>query len=210
MIEINPVETTRFSVIWLHGLGADGNDFVPVVEAMNLPDNAGIRFVFPHAPVQPVTINGGMEMRSWYDIKVPNLAAEPDYEGIQASVDSVNNIIDAEIKRGTAEDHIIIAGFSQGGLVALATGLHRKLRGIIALSCYLPKTLYPAKVSMPVFIGHGSFDDVVPVAQGELLETILKDIGSTVTANYYPMAHSVSAEEILDIKEWLMALIGME
>jgi phospholipase/carboxylesterase len=198
-------------VIWLHGLGADGHDFEPIVPELRLAFAA--RFVFPHAPVRPVTINGGMEMRAWYDILGFDRHAAEDAPGIRASAAALTELIDNEIERGMPADRIVLAGFSQGGAIALHTALRepRKLGGVMALSTYLPlATTLAAERSaassgLPIFIAHGSADNVLPLALGESSRRALEAAGYRVEWHAYPMAHSVCLEEILAIGAWLTA-----
>ena len=211
----------RWSVIWLHGLGADGHDFVPLVPELVRGDWPAIRFVFPHAPVQPVTINGGMRMRSWYDIVSFDLAGRADSKGVDESVARVEALIAREIERGTPSSRIILAGFSQGGAVTLATGLRRTepLAGLVALSTYLPLgTEALARLGeppdaarrQPVFVAHGRQDPVVPFAAGEDAVRRLREIGMEVVWHEYPMAHQVCLEEIEDLRRWFTARLGPE
>lgn len=209
----------RWSVIWLHGLGADGHDFVPLVPELEGRGWPAIRFVFPHAPVQPVTINGGMRMRSWYDIVSFDLAGRADSKGVDESVARVEALIAREVARGTPASHIILAGFSQGGAVTLAAGLRRSepLAGLVALSTYLPlgtdalarldETPAPAR-RQPVFVAHGRQDPVVPFAAGQDAARRLAGLGMEVAWNEYPMAHQVCLEEIEDLRRWFAARLG--
>ena len=201
----------RHSVIWLHGLGADGNDFAPIVPQLVDPAWPALRFVFPHAAVRPVTINGGMPMRAWYDIAAVDLVTRQDEAGIRASVAEVEALIGREHARGVSSEHIVLAGFSQGGAIALAAGLRhaQTLAGIIALSTYVP--LHPtlaaerhtANAATPIFWGHGSADPVVAVQRGIDSRDLLRSLGYTVDWHTYPMAHAVCAEEIADLRSWL-------
>ena len=201
----------RHSVIWLHGLGADGNDFAPIVPQLVDPAWPALRFVFPHAAVRPVTINGGMPMRAWYDIAAVDLVTRQDEAGIRASVAEVEALIGREHARGVSSEHLVLAGFSQGGAIALAAGLRhaQTLAGIIALSTYVP--LHPtlaaerhtANAATPIFWGHGSADPVVAVQRGIDSRDLLRSLGYTVDWHTYPMAHAVCAEEIADLRSWL-------
>lgn len=206
-VVIEPVGEHRHSVIWLHGLGADGNDFVPLVDELELPAELGIRWVFPHAPVMPVTVNGGYRMRAWYDIVAPDLAARVDAEGIRRSRDALLERMADEQDRGIAPARIILAGFSQGGVIALAATLAaaEKPGGVLALSTYLPLREPPTPGSAPVFMGHGRFDDIVPLPAAIDARDHLVGLGLPVDWAEYPMAHSVCAEEIGDIRRWLLA-----
>lgn len=201
----------RFAVIWLHGLGADGNDFVPIVPELVAKDWPSIRFVFPHAPKRPITINMGMTMRGWYDITGMEIAQKQDEIGIRDSITHLEALIAREIGRGIPASRIFLAGFSQGAAMVLSGGLrHREsLAGIIALSGYLPleKQLAdersPENANIPLFIGHGSVDPVVPQTLGMLTRDFLRSLGYTVNWHSYPMAHQVCAEEISDLRNWI-------
>lgn len=208
-------EGPKFSVIWLHGLGADGHDFEPIVPDLNLPTDVSIRFIFPHAPQQPVTINGGMVMRAWYDILSMEIAREIDEAGIERSAREVRTLVEREIERGVDSGRILLAGFSQGGAIALHTGLlfDRSLLGILALSTYVP---LPQRVSnhennsnrsLPVFMGHGTHDPIVPMQLGQQSYEHLKSEGYKVEWHTYPMEHSVSMEEIRDVGLWITQLL---
>ena len=201
----------RFSVIWLHGLGADGNDFAPIVPELVDPAWPALRFVFPHAPVRPVTINNGMSMRAWYDIAAFDLNARQDEAGMRASVAEVETLIAREHQRGVPSERIVLAGFSQGGAIALAAGLHHaeKLAGIIALSTYLPAYVVQpgersaANAAIPIFWGHGSVDPVVVMQRGTDSRDLLQSLGYAVQWHTYLMAHAVCPEEIGDLRHWL-------
>ena len=204
----------QWSVLWLHGLGADGNDFAPIVPELVRKDWPSIRFVFPHAPVRAVTINGGARMRAWYDIRAMNLANRADGEGVAESVAQVEALIAREAERGIAADRLLLAGFSQGGAITLAAGIARTqpLAGMIALSTYLPMTpaqaqaaLKPEAASQPVFMAHGQFDPVVPYAGGDMSANALRALGFEVEWHRYPMQHAVCAEEIRDLGDWMTA-----
>ncbi len=200
-------------VIWLHGLGADGRDFEPVVPQFANPDKA-IQFIFPHAPIQPVTINGGMEMRSWYDIKMMDIGKMPDEAGIRESEQKVLALIEAQIKAGFKAEQIVLAGFSQGGAIALHTSvrIQHKLAGVVALSCYLPiveklsAEQADKNLTTPFFIGHGSYDPVVPFELGESSYQALKAGGFQVSWHEYPLQHGVSMDELEDIKRFILSL----
>ena len=201
----------NYSVIWLHGLGADGNDFAPMVPELVDRTWPAIRFIFPHAPVRPVTINNGASMRAWYDIAAFDLNARQDEAGMRASVAAVEKLIEREHSRGVASEHIVLAGFSQGGAIALAAGLGhaKKLAGIIALSTYLPSyAALPsehntANAATPIFWGHGSADPVVALPRGAESRDQLIAQGYRVDWHTYSMGHSVCAEEIADLRTWL-------
>ncbi len=213
-VEVSAGAAPRLAVIWLHGLGADGHDFEPIVPELKLP--FGARFIFPHAPVRPVTINGGMAMRAWYDIVGFGAKFEQDVDGIRASAASVGALIDREIARGLDATQIVLAGFSQGGAIALHTGLRepRRLGGIVALSTYLPLAeslaaeLSDANRDVPILMAHGSVDPVVPLAMGEASKTLLEAAGYAVDWRVYPMAHSVCIEEIAAISAFLCGRAG--
>ena len=210
-IEIEPNGPATASVIWLHGLGADGNDFVPIVEELGLPADHGVRFVFPNAPVQPVTINNGMPMRAWYDIKGMAIADKQDSEGIRASAREIEQLIDREGERGIAPERIVLAGFSQGGAIALHTGLRhaRGLAGIMALSTYLPlaETLgdeaSDANRGVSILQAHGSQDPVVPMQLGQASRDHMLEAGYDVAWHEYPMQHQVCMPQIATIGRWL-------
>jgi len=206
----------RWAVIWLHGLGADGNDFAPMVPQLVPPGWPAIRFVFPHAPVRAVTINGGMRMRAWYDIQPADFDPQhfgdrADAAGIEESVAQVEALIAREAARGIPPPRLLLAGFSQGGAVALAAALRRvePLAGVIALSSYLPASnragvgLADTAREQPVFMAHGAHDNVVPYAAGEQAARRLRELGLTVDWHRYPIAHQVSPEEIRDLAGWM-------
>ncbi|MFK7995107.1 MAG: alpha/beta hydrolase [Granulosicoccus sp.] len=217
-IEISTADQCEYSVIWLHGLGASGHDFEPLVPELNLLERPGVRFVFPHAPIRPITINGGAAMRGWYDINSLDFdEREQDTAGIRESAAHVNALIDAEIARGIPSTNILLAGFSQGGAVALFTALTtaHKLGGIMALSTYLPiqeaalQELTEHGRQLPVFMAHGQFDDVIQIHYAEQSHTVLAEQGIEVQWHSYAMAHSVSSEEVTDISAWLKRQFGM-
>ena len=203
----------QWSVIWLHGLGADGHDFAPIVPELVRPHWPAIRFVFPHAPVQPITINNGVPMRAWYDIVSMDFRSRADSAGVEASIVALELLIEREIARGIPAERILLAGFSQGGAVILSALLRRTrpLAGLIALSTYLPD---PAKaaaarvadaISVPVFMAHGTQDPVIPVAIAEHTAQTLGALGLPVEWHTYTMAHQVCAEELHALGEWLEA-----
>ena len=207
------------SVIWLHGLGASGDDFVPVVPELNMPSSPAVRFIFPHAPVQPITINGGMPMRGWFDITSLDFEQrEQDLTGMRKSVATVNQLIENEIASGIKTDKIVIAGFSQGGAIALMSALEgpHQVAGIMALSTYLPdadnvlQTFAKRSIdvdSLPVFMAHGQYDDVIQIRFAEASRDAMVKQGLTVQWHAYPMPHSVNAEEIVAISEWLKGVL---
>jgi len=208
---IEPPETATASVIWLHGLGADGHDFEPIVAELDEAVTRNVRYVFPHAPRIPVTINGGMVMRAWYDIADTNLANRADESGVRASARILEGLIDEELAKGLASTRILLAGFSQGGAIALHTGVRyaKPLAGIMALSAYLPlqesvpDEIQQANRNIPIFLAHGSQDPVIPLALSEHSRQLLASLGYQVQCHTYPMPHSVCPEEIRDIGVWL-------
>ena len=211
-IEIETAPQPQFSVIWLHGLGADGHDFVPVVPELALPEGLGVRFVFPHAPMQAVTCNNGYVMRAWYDIKfIDGIHREVDEAGIVASSVAIRQLIARENRRGIGSERIVLAGFSQGGAMAYSVGLTHPepLAGIVALSAYLPcpalltDQALTANRSTPIFAGLGSEDDIVPMALGRQARDWLLAQGYAPAWQSYPMPHSVCIEEIAAIGHWL-------
>ena len=200
------------AVIWMHGLGADGNDFVPVVKELGFPESLPLRFIFPHAPVRPVTINAGSVMRAWFDImEISSVERKVDEAGIRESQRAIEALIAREISRGVAANRIVLAGFSQGGAIALQTGLryNQGLAGILALSSYLPLAssleveASSANRSIPIFMAHGVQDTVIPISIAENSYQELVRHGYKIEWREYPMAHSVSMEEITDIGVWL-------
>jgi phospholipase/carboxylesterase len=213
-IEIETGKNPAASIIWLHGLGADGNDFAPIVPEIRLPPLA-IRFVFPHAPVQPVTINGGMRMRAWYDITDGAIRRE-DEHGVRASQALIETLIGREKERGTKSERLVLAGFSQGGAIALQTGLRHpeRIAGIMALSTYLPVAeklsaeASTANHHVPIFMAHGSYDPVIPLVRAEQSRTLLQSLGYPVEWREYGMPHSVCPEELADIGAWLGKVLG--
>ena len=215
-LERETAANPQWSVIWLHGLGADGHDFEPIVPELVRPGWPALRFVFPHAPMRAVTINGGMRMRAWYDIRDMDLSNRADAQGVAESVAQVDALIAREGERGVPPSRIVLAGFSQGGAITLAAGIARKepLAGLVALSTYLPlgaatmETLIDAARSQPVFMAHGLHDPVVPYTAGKRSRDALRDAGFEVDWHGYPMAHNVSAEEIADLAAWLGQRFG--
>ena len=203
----------QWSVLWLHGLGADGNDFVPILPELVRRDWPPMRFVFPHAPVRPVTINNGMRMRAWYDIVDFdfNSASRADSAGVEESVAQVEALIEREVARGVPPARIFLAGFSQGGAITLAAGVRRTapLAGLVGLSTYLPSaqeagaSLVEAARAQPVFMAHGTQDPVVPFAAGEQGAQWMRERGFEVEFHRYPMPHSVCIEEIRDLGDWM-------
>ena len=204
------------SVVWLHGLGADGYDFDPIVPQLRLPGGPEVRYVFPHAPVQPVTINGGVAMRAWYDIVDLRPGAPQDVTGIRRSAEAVRGLVEREIGRGIPASRIVLAGFSQGGAIALHTGLRfgERLAGIIGLSTYLPlKDTLKGEASdanreTPIFMAHGTLDPVVPALAGQASQEFLAGCGYEVSFTTYAMPHAVCPQEIEDIRRWLGRVPG--
>ena len=201
----------QWAVIWLHGLGADGHDFAPLVPELVRPHWPAVRFVFPHAPVRAVTINNGVRMRAWYDIVGMDFPTRADSEGVDQSILQAGALIEREHARGIDADHVLLAGFSQGGAIALAAGLRRKvpLAGLIALSTYLPDAETAAQTKtdfaadQPVFMAHGASDPVIPLVHAERSAQLLQSFGFKVDWHRYPMAHQVCAEEIDDLRQWM-------
>jgi phospholipase/carboxylesterase len=216
-IEIETAANPAFSVIWLHGLGADGNDFVSIVPELGLPADRAVRFIFPHAPRIPVTVNNGYVMRAWYDIEGldEDSSRRADEAGILASSAAIRRLIERENTRGVPTGRIVLAGFSQGGAMAYTAGLSypETLAGIIALSAYIPapklltENLNAANRQTPIFAAHGSADDVLPLQLGELAHTTLQQLGYSIEWHTYPMPHSVCLPEIIAIGRWLSALL---
>jgi phospholipase/carboxylesterase len=215
-IEIEHAPPVRASVIVLHGLGADGSDFVPMIPELKLPPTTNVRFVFPSAPVIPVTVNNGFMMRAWYDIYGFSLTAEIDNAGIENAVAAVNGLIEQEISRGIPAQNIILAGFSQGAATALITALwhQQPLGGVIALSGYLPNThgvlqkAHHANKSTPMFIAHGKQDLILPYALGKSVYLSLHHAGYDASWHSYDMGHSVCEPELRDISQWLQKVIA--
>lgn len=210
-IEINPDSEVKSVVIWLHGLGDSGHGFAPIVPELNLDDALGIKFIFPHAPTRPVTINNGMEMRAWYDIKSMELDKRADEAGVIESCELVGQLIDKQLQAGIPAKNIIIAGFSQGGVVALhlATRSKHKFAGLMAMSCYMcePQKLAAEhnkdNVDMPIFMMHGRSDEVVPIQAGQAAKVSLEGCSYNVQWQDFPMQHNVCVEQIGMIAEWI-------
>jgi phospholipase/carboxylesterase len=212
-IEQETGPSPQWAVVWLHGLGADGHDFAPIVPELVRPGWPALRFVFPHAPVRPVTINNGMRMRAWYDIVGMDFPTRADSEGVNQSVVQANALVEREQARGVPANRILLAGFSQGGAIALAAGVRRAtpLAGLIALSTYLPdaETATAQKTEIattqPVFMAHGASDPVIPLMYAEQSAQLLQTLGFDVDWHRYPMAHQVCAEELRDLGDWMAA-----
>jgi len=208
-LETGPQPTA--AVIWLHGLGADGHDFEPIVPELDLGATPAVRFVFPHAPMRPITINGGAVMRAWYDIISLEGVRREDDVGVRASQDSLEALIARERSRGVPAARLVLAGFSQGGAIALQTGLRypERLAGIMALSTYLPLAstvaaeASAANRSAPIFMAHGRHDDLIPIERATISRDVLRKAGYEVEWRDYPMLHAVCREEIDDIAAWL-------
>ncbi len=215
-IDIETAPAPRTSIIVLHGLGADGNDFVPVAQELDLSAAGPVRFVFPHAPVMPVTITGGYRMRAWYDVLAGDLRQRQDAQGLRRSQVHIEEVIAREKERGTPPERIVLAGFSQGCAMALLTGLRHaeRLAGIVGLSGYLPlaelteKERADANRVTPIFLAHGTQDPVIPLEASEMSRDLLKALGHDVEWHAYPMPHSVCMEEIRDMNAWLLKVLG--
>jgi len=210
-VELETALEPQWAVIWLHGLGADGHDFAPIVPELVRPDWPAIRFVFPHAPVRPVTINNGMRMRAWYDIVGMDFPTRADSQGVTQSIVQANALIEREQARGIPAHRILLAGFSQGGAIALAAAVRRDvpLAGIIALSTYLPDVQAAtaeksaAATRQPIFMAHGSGDPVIPLMVAEQSAQLLQTLGFDVQWQRYAMAHQVCPEELRDLGDWM-------
>ena len=215
-VVVEPSKPATAAVVWLHGLGADGHDFEPVAAELGRAGLDDVRYVFPHAPVRPVTINGGMAMRAWYDIAGPELDRRADEEGVRASAGIARALVDDQIAGGIPGERIVLAGFSQGGAIVLFAGLRLSFRiaGILALSTYLPVAgalaaeAHPANRDVPIFLAHGSQDPVIALSLSERSRSAMAELGYTVEIHTYPMPHSVCAEEIRDIANWLQRVLA--
>jgi phospholipase/carboxylesterase len=215
-VELQTTAAPSRSVIFLHGLGADGYDFVPIVKELEQLGAPPARYVFPHAPMMPVTINNGYVMRAWYDILGTDLVRREDEGGLRRSQSDVEALIAREEQRGVPRQRIVLAGFSQGGAITLQTGLRQPqpLAGLIALSCYLPLApLFSAErhagsAAVPVFLAHGTSDPVVPLARGVAARELLLQLGHPVEWHEYPMQHSVCAEEVEHMAAFLARVLG--
>ncbi|GKS68451.1 phospholipase/carboxylesterase [Nitrosomonas sp. PY1] len=215
-IEIETGELPEYVIIWLHGLGADGNDFLPIVDQLNLPLNKSIRFVFPHAPERPITINNGYVMRAWYDIKGSNFNASEDELGIRRSQRAIEALIEREIENGIATERIVVAGFSQGGVMALQVGLRytKPLAGILALSCYLSLSeslvaeINRKNLTIPIFMAHGIDDNVIPLSYAIRSKEMIRAVGYTPEWHDYSMMHSVCNQELHDISQWIQKVFS--
>ena len=217
-IELETTPNPTAAVIWLHGLGADGNDFVPIIPELNLAGCQGIRFVFPSAPSMPVTLNGGYVMPAWYDIVGRSLVDQEDASGISKSAVSIVQLIEREASRGIAYENIVLAGFSQGCAMVLHVGLRfpHKLAGMMALSGYLPLATtaptekHSANQNTPIFMAHGEYDPVVALDRAQASYALLENMGYSVEWNEYPMEHSVNREELIDISRFLQKVLSSQ
>ena len=217
-VEISPAGPARAALLWLHGLGADGYDFEPLIPQLGIVEELGVRVILPHAPHRPVTINGGMRMPAWYDIVGADFRQGQDSAGIRASEQQLVALIEREISRGIAAERILLAGFSQGGALVLHTGLRypRPLAGILSLSAYLPLAdTLPAEAAaanrdVALMMAHGMQDPVVPLILAEQSRDLLRQQGYTVAWHSYAMAHAVCPEELLDIRAWLVACLAAD
>ncbi len=215
-LELETAPNPTASIIVLHGLGADGNDFVPIAEELRLEAVGPVRFIFPHAPVRPVTINGGMAMRAWYDLLHADLVRREDEAGLRASRLDIEALIATERERGIAASRIVLAGFSQGCAMTLLTGLRHteRLAGLVGLSGYLPLAdssaaeRSAASMALPVFLAHGRDDTVIPLARAAASRDALQALGCVVDWHEYPMAHSVCAQEVGDLNRWLLKVLA--
>ncbi|MDX1454771.1 MAG: dienelactone hydrolase family protein [Gammaproteobacteria bacterium] len=213
-VQIGPADATH-SIVWLHGLGADGHDFEPIVPELRLPSDLRVRFVFPHAPARPITLNNGYVMPAWFDIADLDRNAAVDHEGFTETRAAITQLIEREIERGVPSERIVLAGFSQGGAIALDLGLRleQKLAGIMGLSTFMLDDLRaelparPVNAATPFFVAHGEQDPVVPLALGENSRDWLVEQGIDVEWHSYAMPHSVCMEEIADISQWLQKLL---
>ena len=215
-IELATGPDPRGTVIWLHGLGADGWDFLPVVRELPLPEDMALRFIFPHAPERPVTINNGHVMRAWYDIAMNDIARLPDEKGIRESQAEIERLIARERARGMPSERIVLAGFSQGGAMALHAGLRHaeRLGGILALSCYLvledsfDREAAAANKLTPILMAHGTEDPIIPLQLAEASRAALENRGYRIEWHVYPMPHAVCGEEVMVLAEFLTATFG--
>ena len=214
-IEIDPKSPADASIIWLHGLGADGHDFEPIVPELGLPTDAAVRFIFPHAPAIPVTINAGYVMPAWYDILDISIDRKVDVAQLMNSADAIRKLIDREVERGVESTRIVVAGFSQGGAVAIQTALTypRQLAGLLGLSTYFATAgsiqPHPVNAGLPVKICHGSADPMVPEFIGRKGVEKLRELGYDTEYQTYPIEHSVCMEEIADIAVWLRRVLSL-
>ncbi|MBK2126276.1 alpha/beta hydrolase [Fangia hongkongensis] len=218
-VVIEPNMPADSAVIWLHGLGADGHDFESVIPELNLPENHRVRFIFPHAPIQPVTVNMGYEMRAWYDIKrIDDIDREVDLKGIEDSIARIQALVESVIQSGISHERILIAGFSQGGAVALlsALTLAYQFAGVMLLSTYLPDWAYfkekltSANRATEFLIAHGENDPIVPIQAAKIMLRTLEELGLNVTAHYYPIEHSLCLEEIKVLSQFIQTQLKIQ
>ena len=215
-VEVNPGKRPVASIIWLHGLGAHGSDFEPIVPELRMPETMPIRYVFPHAPMRPVTLNGGMVMRAWFDILGAGFPRRVDMDGFLESVSHLERLIENEHREGVPTERIVVAGFSQGGSIALHTGLRyeKPLAGILALSTYLPtldslaRERCQANSRIPVMMAHGTMDPMVPMENALTARDALVELGTPVEWSEYPMGHAVCPEEIEAVRSWLLRILS--
>lgn len=215
-IEVNPAAAPRASVIILHGLGADGTDFLPMADELDLAAVGPVRYLMPRAPVRRVTINGGQPMRAWYDLLGVDLVKREDEAGLRDSMQQVGQLIEREVARGVPASRIVLAGFSQGCAVALGAGLRhpQRLAGLVGMSGYVPLAdtsaaeRHPASQGLPVFLAHGRSDGIVPLARGMAGRDLLQGLGCDVEWHDYPMEHSVCMEEVVALNRWLLKVLA--
>jgi phospholipase/carboxylesterase len=215
-IELETAPSPTAAVIWMHGLGADGHDFEPIVPELRLPARTAVRFVFPHAPLRPVTINQGHVMRAWYDIRALAAMRREDEASVRQSARQIEALLERERQRGIAPGRLVLAGFSQGGAMALHVGVRypERLAGVMALSCYLPLAhtvateASPANRDVPIFWAHGIHDPMIPLAMAEGGREQVAALGYSIEWHQYPIPHAVSAEEIADVARWLGRVLG--
>lgn len=214
-VEVNPKSEVKALVIWMHGLGDSGHGFAPIVPSLNLPDSLGVRFVFPHAPERPITINGGAVMRGWYDIASFDLENRADESGVRESAELLEQLINDELSKGIQPEKLVLAGFSQGGVMAyhIGTRFQDKLAGIMALSTYmcaphkLADEMSKANLATPVFAAHGRMDEIVPLAAGKMAVDTMQSVGYQVEWQEYFMQHNVCPEEIQHVSAWLQKVL---
>lgn len=215
-LDIEPEGPAQATIIWMHGLGADAHDFEPLVPHLKLPGQSNLRFIFPNAPIRPVTINNGMRMRAWYDILSLDIPQRQDEAGIRDSERLIDQLIVQQRQQGIPSERIILAGFSQGGAMALHTGLRypEPLGGILALSAYLPlaetvaQEVHPANARLPVMMTHGDYDPVIAPRHARASRDHLESLGYKIDWHLYPMAHEVCLQEIEDIRHWLVRILS--